>query len=149
MRIRAAGYLAAAATLSAMASATPAAASHAPFGFDGIWRVTRIVGYSEVSVSPDRAHRLVGQTVTIGPRQLRIGDDDCVPDAMHADTRATAPVLLDRYHAGPADAGVPARTLMLDAGQCGHVFRIGADIVVYQGGVFYRASRVKPADKRR
>jgi hypothetical protein len=62
----------------------------------------------------------------------------CVPQ------RATAPILLREYKAGVKDAGVPARTLVLDADPCGYVFRAGREIVLSQDGGFYRASRVKP-----
>jgi hypothetical protein len=115
------------------------------FQFDGTWRITRIVGYSEVSVSPGKLQQLIGQTVNIGPGQLRIGSDDCVPDTTLVTMHSTKALLLDEYRAGPADAGVADRTLVLDAGRCGHVFRVGPDIVVYSGGAFYRAVRIRKA----
>jgi hypothetical protein len=111
--------------------------------------VTRIVGYSEVTESPERLHRILGQTVSIGPKRLRIGNDDCTSNSMHVATRATAPLLLEAYRAGPKDAGVAARTEVLEAGPCGYVFRAGANIVVHQSGAFYRAVRDRPVSKGR
>ncbi|QCP54371.1 hypothetical protein FAZ95_36125 [Trinickia violacea] len=149
MRVHAIMHCVVAALLAAVACACLAARLDGAFRFfEGTWRVARIVGYGEVSVSPEAAHSLIGQTVTIGPAQVHIGADECVPDAIHAGMRATAPILLDQYHAGPIDAGVAARTLVLDAGRCGHVFRVGADIVVYEGGAFYRAVRVAHAHEK-
>ena len=148
MRFRASIQLMAAVVFFALADVAPAVGADTPFRFDGTWHVTRIVGYSDVPESPAKLRLFIGKKVTIGPSRLRRGDDDCAPDAMHSSTRATAPLLLETYHAGPTDAGVAARTEVLEAGQCGYVFRAGADIVVYQGGAFYRAVRDRPAHNR-
>ena len=147
MKIRASSQLMAAVAFFALADAVPAAHLHTPFRFDGTWHVSKIVGYSEVSTNPEELRQLIGKKIVIGPGQLQVGDDACVSDAMHSATRATAPLLLDAYHAGPTDAGVATHTEVLDAGRCGYVFRAGTNIVVYQGGAFYRAVRDKPAHK--
>ncbi|MEM5366829.1 hypothetical protein V4C53_12400 [Paraburkholderia azotifigens] len=130
--------------VTATCSGAHAATLDTPFLFEGTWRVTRVNGYSEESVSPAEIHRLIGQHVTIGEHQLRIGSYDCVPDTMRVSTLSTTALLLNEYRAGPRDAGVPTRTLVLDAGRCGQVFRAGPDIVVYRGGAFYRAVRITP-----
>lgn len=112
------------------------------FDFYGRWHIDAIVGYGEVSVSEDELRRLIGQQVVISKDRVKIGNDDCKADAMRAASRETAPLLLREYKAGRKDAGVPARTLVLDAEPCGLVFRAGRAIVVYQDGAFYRASRM-------
>jgi hypothetical protein len=113
-----------------------------PFDFYGRWHIDAIVGYGEVSVSDNELRRLIGQQVVIGRNGVKIGTDDCKADTMQTVSRETAPLLLREYKAGRKDAGVPARTLVLNAEPCGFVFRAGRTIVVYQDGAFYRASRM-------
>lgn len=144
MRIRPACVLLAGLALVAFTRVCVASGPATPVWFDGTWRITRLVGYGEISVSPQSAQQLIGQTVTIAPGQFRIGTDNCIPDTMHASMRATAPILLEQYRAGPADAGVGARAVVLDATPCGYVFRAGTGIVVFEGGAFYRAVRTAP-----
>jgi len=127
-----------------VAAAAGANATSEPFSFYGTWKVDKLVGYSEISVGEDQLRGLIGKQIVIGKNSLKVGDDDCKADNMRAATRATAPILLREYKAGVKDAGVPARTLVLDADPCGYVFRAGREIVFSQDGGFYRASRVKP-----
>lgn len=136
-------YMLAACFFSASASgfASPTAGTAA--SFYGVWHVDSIVGYSEVSVSDDELRRLVGQQVVIRKDSLKIGSDDCKANEMRASEQDTTPLLLREYKAGRKDAGLSARTLVLNADPCGYVFRSGKDIVVYQNGAFYRASRAK------
>lgn len=110
--------------------------------FYGVWHVDSIIGYSEVSVSDDELRRLVGQQVVITKDGLKIGSDDCKADEMRVSSQDTAPLLLREYKAGREDAGLPVRTLVLNADPCGYVFRNGKTIVLYQDGAFYRASRI-------
>jgi hypothetical protein len=120
------------------AAAAAANATSEPFSFYGTWKVDKL------SVGEDQLRGLIGKQIVIGKNSLKVGDDDCKADNMRAATRATAPILLREYKAGVKDAGVPARTLVLDADPCGYVFRAGREIVLSQDGGFYRASRVKP-----
>jgi hypothetical protein len=124
--------------------ATGANAASGLFSFYGAWKVDALVGYSEISVGEDQLRGLIGKQIVIGNNHVKVGDDDCKADNMRVATRATKPILLREYKAGPKDARVPARTLVLDADPCGYVFRAGDEIVFSQDGGFYRASRLKP-----
>ena len=136
-------YLLAACLFPASASGFASPTAGAAASFYGVWHVDSIVGYGEVSVSDDELRRLVGQQIVITKDSLKIGSNDCTVDEMRASEQDTTSLLLHEYKAGPKDAGLSARTLVLNAEPCGYVFRRGKGIVVYQDGAFYRASRTK------
>jgi hypothetical protein len=127
----------------ALISSTSIAAVGEPFSFYGTWKVDSIVGYSEVSVGEEQLRGLIGRQVVISKNGVKVGGDDCKADSMKAATQATTPILLQEYKAGRKDAGLPARTLVLNADPCGYIFRSGDSIVFSQDGGFFRASRVK------
>lgn len=110
--------------------------------FDGLWCITTVTGYSDITISPDAIRKLPGKSVEIGPGRVRVADIDCVPDTMRVDMRATPSLLTAAYHANQSEVGIPRRTLILAAGLCGPVFRAGSGIIVTQGGAFYRATRI-------
>jgi hypothetical protein len=113
--------------------------------FYGCWKIDKLVGYSDISVSEADLHKLVGARVVIAADHIQIGSNTCVPDDMRVESRDVHKLLREGYEATPQDAGVSEETSVLSANPCGDFFRAddGA-IVLYRDGGFYRASRVKP-----
>jgi hypothetical protein len=111
--------------------------------FGGKYVVTDIVGYSDTSGGLPAAKKLLGETLVISPEAIDFSGDHCVPNTgFHVKRVVTEPLLKKYYGVPRADVGLPAKTTVLDSGNCVPVFRMDKyRVLLGSDGVVVRAIR--------
>jgi hypothetical protein len=109
--------------------------------FVGRWVVTDVVGYGDVSGGMPEAKRLIGKVLVISNTGIDFDRQNCKPTkGLRVVEVETGPVLEKYYGITTADAGLPAKTMLLDSDACVPVFRLDEQrIVLGWNGVVVRA----------
>jgi len=112
-------------------------------GFHGRYFIDEIVGYEQVSGGIPEAKRLLGKTLVISANSIDFDGDDCKPDGgFKISEIETGTALLKIYGLNYLDAGLPAKTLLLNSDECSPVFRVNKYQILFGwNGVVVRAIR--------
>lgn len=113
-------------------------------GIIGQWRLTAAIDFAEVASLDEReAKRMVGNTLTISRKQLRLGKEVC-PSPNFASQRVEPRLYLDKhYRASAAKLGLPNPVTVVHL-NCTAAFIKNRDhLVIFWDGWFFDAVRTK------